>query len=139
MWCDVIIFFFFFFKQKTAYELVRSDWSSDVCSSDLPPRRGSHSTAGRASQLRGDLGCAVPGRTPAAVERTFDPVEDSRPRRRRRPRFEGDPRTGGKDPHLPARAGPPLPPKRTRSTGDGPKGVLQVAGGPLGPRLPRGS
>src|SRR5213076_1251300 len=26
---------FFFFKQKTAYELVGSDWSSDVCSSDL--------------------------------------------------------------------------------------------------------
>src|SRR3546814_16265173 len=29
--------FFFFFKQKTAYELRISDWSSDVCSSDLPP------------------------------------------------------------------------------------------------------
>src|SRR3546814_5640018 len=26
---------FFFFKQKTAYELRISDWSSDVCSSDL--------------------------------------------------------------------------------------------------------
>ena len=24
-----------FFKQKTAYEILRSDWSSDVCSSDL--------------------------------------------------------------------------------------------------------
>src|SRR3546814_4385098 len=31
---------FFFFKQKTAYEVRISDWSSDVCSSDLP-RRGS--------------------------------------------------------------------------------------------------
>src|SRR3546814_4206450 len=30
--CD---FFFFFFKQKTAYEMRISDWSSDVCSSDL--------------------------------------------------------------------------------------------------------
>src|SRR3546814_2856814 len=29
-------FFFFFFKQKTAYEMRISDWSSDVCSSDLP-------------------------------------------------------------------------------------------------------
>src|SRR3546814_5760347 len=29
------IFFFFFFKQKTAYEMRISDWSSDVCSSDL--------------------------------------------------------------------------------------------------------
>src|SRR3546814_2300699 len=27
--------FFFFFKQKTAYEIRISDWSSDVCSSDL--------------------------------------------------------------------------------------------------------
>src|SRR3546814_2350056 len=29
------ILFFFFFKQKTAYEMRISDWSSDVCSSDL--------------------------------------------------------------------------------------------------------
>src|SRR3546814_2705489 len=28
---------FFFFKQKTAYEMRSSDWSSDVCSSDLVP------------------------------------------------------------------------------------------------------
>src|SRR3546814_1773699 len=28
--------FVFFFKQKTAYEMRISDWSSDVCSSDLP-------------------------------------------------------------------------------------------------------
>src|SRR3546814_4469296 len=28
-------FFVFFFKQKTAYEMRISDWSSDVCSSDL--------------------------------------------------------------------------------------------------------
>jgi len=27
---------FFFFKQKTAYEIPKRDWSSDVCSSDLP-------------------------------------------------------------------------------------------------------
>src|SRR3546814_2055228 len=32
--------FFFFFKQKTAYEMRISDWSSDVCSSDLPSARG---------------------------------------------------------------------------------------------------
>ena len=30
------IFLFFFFKQKTAYEIGTGDWSSDVCSSDLP-------------------------------------------------------------------------------------------------------
>src|SRR3546814_6689066 len=34
MWLFVIVFFFFF-KQKTAYEMRISDWSSDVCSSDL--------------------------------------------------------------------------------------------------------
>src|SRR3546814_6971073 len=31
---------FFFFKQKTAYEMRISDWSSDVCSSDLERRLG---------------------------------------------------------------------------------------------------
>src|SRR3546814_7788849 len=32
--------FFFFFKQKTAYEMRISDWSSDVCSSDLGAVKG---------------------------------------------------------------------------------------------------
>src|SRR3546814_5895132 len=32
---DVCNYVFFFFKQKTAYEMRISDWSSDVCSSDL--------------------------------------------------------------------------------------------------------
>src|SRR3546814_2643700 len=31
----ILCFSFFFFKQKTAYEMRISDWSSDVCSSDL--------------------------------------------------------------------------------------------------------
>ena len=40
--CFVFVFFvvvvvFFFFKQKTAYEILTCDWSSDVCSSDLSP------------------------------------------------------------------------------------------------------
>src|SRR3546814_7285193 len=38
----VLLCFFlviFFFKQKTAYEMRISDWSSDVCSSDLPNLR----------------------------------------------------------------------------------------------------
>src|SRR3546814_16504321 len=33
--CSQVLMFFFFFKQKTAYEMRISDWSSDVCSSDL--------------------------------------------------------------------------------------------------------
>src|SRR3546814_6197470 len=42
---------FFFFKQKTAYEVRISDWSSDVCSSDL-----------RHAALRRILGVEVPRR-----------------------------------------------------------------------------
>src|SRR3546814_7922436 len=37
--CQYFIFEFFFFKQKTAYEMRISDWSSDVCSSDLAEQR----------------------------------------------------------------------------------------------------
>src|SRR3546814_12332773 len=36
----VVLSVFFFFKQKTAYEMRISDWSSDVCSSDL--KRADH-------------------------------------------------------------------------------------------------
>src|SRR3546814_5601667 len=36
----LLFLFFFFFKQKTAYEMRISDWSSDVCSSDLLRRCG---------------------------------------------------------------------------------------------------
>src|SRR3546814_9402598 len=36
--CCTDIVCFFFFKQKTAYEMRISDWSSDVCSSDLSAR-----------------------------------------------------------------------------------------------------
>src|SRR3546814_3372719 len=41
IWCRIVlcyldhVCFYFFFKQKTAYEMRISDWSSDVCSSDL--------------------------------------------------------------------------------------------------------
>src|SRR3546814_4989879 len=36
MWCLLLcLYLFFFFKQKTAYEMRISDWSSDVCSPDL--------------------------------------------------------------------------------------------------------
>src|SRR3546814_1169807 len=34
--CLCLSSYVFFFKQKTAYEMRISDWSSDVCSSDLP-------------------------------------------------------------------------------------------------------
>src|SRR3546814_10349040 len=35
MFFSICCIFFFFFKQKTAYDMRISDWSSDVCSSDL--------------------------------------------------------------------------------------------------------
>src|SRR3546814_9720733 len=53
----IVFWFVFFFKQKTAYEMRISDWSSDVCSSDLqlqvrlagevPLRRLHHLVGGR--------------------------------------------------------------------------------------------
>src|SRR3546814_13669667 len=45
----VCLYVVFFFKQKTAYEMRISDWSSDVCSSDLEPnaeRRLGHYSEG---------------------------------------------------------------------------------------------
>src|SRR3546814_1392990 len=62
-----LMLLFFFFKQKTAYEMRISDWSSDVCSSDLcrirarndpgaPARRHRHSqAAGRLSGKKKSL------------------------------------------------------------------------------------
>src|SRR3546814_8584142 len=57
--------FFFFFKQKTAYDMRISDWSSDVCSSDLAlpqrpecPRRADDRQVGNVEMGR-DLGQLV--------------------------------------------------------------------------------
>src|SRR3546814_17233262 len=52
LWCSM----FFFCKQKTAYEVRISDWSSDVCSSDLGPLGGTVCFAGRGpgEVLRGE-------------------------------------------------------------------------------------
>src|SRR3546814_2880606 len=49
--------FFFFFKQKTAYEMRISDWSSDVCSSDLTalaPQNLSGTVAAKLSTWTGE-------------------------------------------------------------------------------------
>src|SRR3546814_9218616 len=56
MLCSVLLFcgFFFFFKQKTAYEMRISDWSSDVCSSDLCTRLRHRPRVGHGA-LRPDL------------------------------------------------------------------------------------
>src|SRR3546814_2548453 len=46
---------FFFFEQKTAYEVRISDWSSDVCSSDLPSARRRRALGRNRSQRQGGL------------------------------------------------------------------------------------
>src|SRR3546814_12532140 len=58
--CD----YFFFFKQKTAYEMRISDWSSDVCSSDLPDVRldGREIFAGLRVDIVGETNAAPAGR-----------------------------------------------------------------------------
>src|SRR3546814_9955106 len=49
MSCLILLCVFFFFKQKTAYEMRISDWSSDVCSSDLHDH---HDPVGRVEDAR---------------------------------------------------------------------------------------
>src|SRR3546814_1859389 len=64
----MLTLFFVFFKQKTAYEMRISDWSSDVCSSDrrdCPCRRRGHAsaqTAGRSCTRGRDAGHSVESR-----------------------------------------------------------------------------
>src|SRR3546814_9737969 len=61
--CVYFSFFFFFFKQKTAYEMRISDWSSDVCSSDLLQRFYRRSERSeRVFQLVGHVGGKSLGR-----------------------------------------------------------------------------
>src|SRR3546814_5439154 len=49
------MFLFFFFKEKTAYEMRISDWSSDVCSSDLIHQQAGRAGAEAALDQRIDL------------------------------------------------------------------------------------
>src|SRR3546814_2817856 len=54
----MMLYVFFFFKQKTAYEMRISDWSSDVCSSDL--RIGTAAVLGQRIVVEVDLaGCRI--------------------------------------------------------------------------------
>src|SRR3546814_10232183 len=86
--------FFFFFKQKTAYEMRISDWSSDVCSSDL--------VLGEAVHVRRDRGAIAIG-----AERRLEIIDEDeedvgalrrdRRRRRRCPRRRSEERRVGKE------------------------------------------
>src|SRR3546814_10318673 len=63
---------FFFFKQKTAYEMRISDWSSDVCSSDLRQLEGIIMTyfhrAALAASAALALSCLVPATAHAQLK-----------------------------------------------------------------------
>src|SRR3546814_5302306 len=107
-----VFFFFFFFKQKTAYEMRISDWSSDVCSSDLGGTGGGPGGAlSRAARRIGggpDSGCRFaecrrgaagtgrrrPGRSPDHGGLLAQPPARTSPRRRHPPR--GSPCTGAR-------------------------------------------
>src|SRR3546814_1597635 len=52
---SVYCIFFFFFKQKTAYEMRISDWSSDVCSSDLTEQHVAPSRCEGSSSRQGEF------------------------------------------------------------------------------------
>src|SRR3546814_998922 len=79
VWYDLIVFIVFFFKQKTAYEMRISDWSSDVCSSDLG--EDAVPAAGKASTFAGaNFLCTIePERSRITVSSTNDvPVDFAR-------------------------------------------------------------
>src|SRR3546814_19080026 len=63
-----------FFKQKTAYEMRISDWSSDVCSSDLVDQGLAHQPAGAVLDRR-DVHVAECGRDRAGTAARIDGAE----------------------------------------------------------------
>src|SRR3546814_6951472 len=76
----VFVFTLFFFNQKTAYEMRISDWSSDVCSSDLSCQKGLQER--RFAPLRGEN--QGEGELDARLERPHDATARSEGRRRER-------------------------------------------------------
>src|SRR3546814_8160133 len=83
---------FFFFKQKTAYELRISDWSSDVCSSDL--RRAPSPATPLTRRASADVEACSPaprrrkGSTGGGDHRPWQPLQ-AQPGCRAYPRQEG--------------------------------------------------
>src|SRR3546814_3780777 len=75
---------FFFFKQKTAYEMRISDWSSDVCSSDLARRQGIVKIHSRRAAVRRlvpvnrieGLGSLLPAKHQFGAGRAADRIRD---------------------------------------------------------------
>src|SRR3546814_2683804 len=67
MYSCIILLYFFFFKQKTAYEVRISDWSSDVCSSDLQKRGQVFHRAAALLRFVADIDLDETVRTPAGL------------------------------------------------------------------------
>src|SRR3546814_8180524 len=77
------MFIFFFFKQKTAYEMRISDWSSDVCSSDLGSlRRHTDGLPRACGGDGGNLACVGVDRPVVrrALESVRQPADEERQR-----------------------------------------------------------
>src|SRR3546814_4878004 len=69
----VLMCCFFFFKQKTAYEMRISDWSADVCSSDLGLQAVAGSTTAQFAEHRGgDAGAGDADRMAEGDTRAID-------------------------------------------------------------------
>src|SRR3546814_7833304 len=85
--------FFFFFKQKTAYEMRISDWSSDVCSSDLilDDGRSAPMDMARLQQRFEQCPVRVGGREHHLAHLVIEPPPgDSAPRPRRHLPLDGE-------------------------------------------------
>src|SRR3546814_6499156 len=87
----LLLFSFFFFKQKTAYEMRISDWSSDVCSSDLddgrrprPHRQRVQRTDRRAPRSAGPATRLPAGNGPAEADSAQQPAARRQPEREQR-------------------------------------------------------
>src|SRR3546814_10352050 len=117
--------FFFFFKQKTAYELRISDWSSDVCSSDLRTRWfaiDSSAASWRTNLLHTgtERGCGARlENSPVSAMAQDQPDVPDAIRRRRRPKGSPTRTCGLDDGSAPARPDTdPIWPLSGRSSGN---------------------
>src|SRR3546814_2657801 len=80
----MLFLFFFFFKQKTAYEMRISDWSSDVCSSDLHVVPQDRAVARKEARHRHAVETARRRHAPRRAQRKPQRFEPGRRARRRK-------------------------------------------------------
>src|SRR3546814_15669219 len=122
---------FFFFKQKTAYEMRISDWSSDVCSSDLDARAALIASADGDGRF---LLNQVETLFAAAIDAPLDPAELAQFLHRRMPVYDKD-----RDAHynlisaLPKAMPRPDPPGSLSSVARMPVAVAEPPHGPPRP------